>query len=140
MAHAQRFFVPFLNTYVAFRFIAAKFFADTSVLPIRARCLQFRELPFLLVAHPISERSEPQWLPLRFGFALCLLHSARLNHQNSILGIEIDDSVEVLMIDRFVCSFDEQHYWMLIHFASIECLTNQGTRQPALQAKPCSVL
>jgi hypothetical protein len=44
------------------------------------------------------------------------------------------------MIDRFVCSFDEQHYWMLIHFASIECLTNQGTRQPALQAKPCSVL
>ena len=40
---------------------------------------------------------------------------AWLDHQNSVVGIEVHDGVEVLLIDRLVRPFDQQSYRMLVH-------------------------
>jgi hypothetical protein len=40
----------------------------------------------------------------------------RLDHQNGVLGIEIDYGVEILLINRLVCLCDEQRYRVVLHF------------------------
>ena len=41
---------------------------------------------------------------------------ARLDYQDSVLGIEIDYGIEILLIDRLVRLVHEQRYRMVVHF------------------------
>ena len=108
MAHSQRFPTSFLNTYVALRSTMGLFFADTRVLantsavsPVSRN--HHSRLSHVQTAIEVSRNTFHSLTDLYFAYDV----AARLNHENSVLGIEIDYGVEVFLIDRLVCLFDQ---------------------------------
>ena len=111
MAHTQRFLVSFLNTYVAFRHwivlcghhCPCQYERGVSSFENHHSSLSHVQAPIEVSCNGLHCASD-----LDFAFR----SHTRLDNQNCVLGIEIDYSVEVLLIDCFVCLFDEQRYWM----------------------------
>ena len=115
MAQSQR-SPSFLNTYVALRSMTGKFLANTNVFASTSAVS-----PVSRITTPACRTSRATIEVGGNGFHCApdlnfadRMHP-RLDHQDRVIGIEIDNRVEVLLVYRLVRPFDQLRYRMVLH-------------------------